>query len=226
MEKPYVDAAGQGLIVTMFYPLWDKQNNQFAGAVGIDITLNKIVENILSIQFAKTGFAFLTDGQGNIIAMPETGSRLFQVNFAKTELGSLVYYKGSLADSTNPAVKELATAIQANEQGYQTISLTDASGQLHQEMLTYNSLPALYDNNYQVDRWKIVIVVPEEEIFAAINQTRTEIQQERLRISLISLGILAVFLVSLMFFFGLHGADLEQFRLIDQVIELRIGRTI
>ncbi|KAF0106722.1 MAG: sigma-B regulation protein RsbU (phosphoserine phosphatase) [Anaerolineaceae bacterium] len=196
VEKPYVDAAGQGLIVTMFYPLWDKQTNQFAGAVGVDITLNAIVENILSIQIAETGFAFLMDGQGNIIAMPEVGSQLFQVEFTKTELGDLVYYKGALTDSRDPVVRNLAAAILANPSGSQQIDLTDASGQVHREMLAYNSLPPLSDSNYQADSWKIVVVVPEAEISEAINQTRTDIEQERLRISLISLVIAAAFLVA------------------------------
>jgi sigma-B regulation protein RsbU (phosphoserine phosphatase) len=195
VEKPYVDAAGQGLIVTMFYPLWDKQTNQFAGAVGVDITLNKIVENILSVKLAETGFAFLMDGQGNIIAMPEVGSQLFQVEFKKTELGDLVYYEGSLADSSNPEVRKLAEAILANPSGSQQIDLTDASGQVRQEMVAYNSLPPFSDSNYQADSWKIVVVVPNAEISDAIERTRVEIEQKQRDANLISLGIMMVFLV-------------------------------
>ncbi len=198
VEKPYVDAAGQGLVVTMFYPLWDHQTNQFAGAVGVDITLNKIVENILSVKIAQTGFAFLMDGEGNIIAMPEVGSQLFQVEFKKTELGSLVYYEGSLLDSTNAEVRNLAETILANPSGYLPINLTDSSGQAHQEMLAYNGLPPFSDSTYRSDSWKIVVVVSEAEISEAINQTRIDIEQERLRISLFSLGIMLAFLVIVM----------------------------
>ncbi|MCP5098914.1 MAG: hypothetical protein GY943_25460, partial [Chloroflexi bacterium] len=70
VEAPYGDAAGQGIVMTMFYPLWDKEQNDFAGAIGLDLSLDKIIEDVLSIRVAETGFAFLINSNGEIIAMP------------------------------------------------------------------------------------------------------------------------------------------------------------
>ena len=198
VEKPRVDAAGQNLLVTMFYPLWDHQKNEFAGAVGVDVTLNQIIENVLSVKIAQSGFAFLMDGEGKVIAMPETGSQLFQVQLQKTELGSLAFYEGSLLNSTSSDVRDLAETILGNPKGYQQIDLVDASGQTHSEMLAYTSLPAFYDTTYQPVNWKIVMVVPEAEISEAINNTRLDIEKQRSNISLISLGIMLAFLVIVM----------------------------
>ncbi|MEZ4619309.1 MAG: cache domain-containing protein [Caldilineaceae bacterium] len=87
IEPPYQDAAGQGLILTMFYPLWDQQTNTFAGAVGADITLNSIINNLLSITVAESGFAFLLNGNGEVIAMPAAGHELFDVDLSAIATG-------------------------------------------------------------------------------------------------------------------------------------------
>ena len=183
MEAPYQDAAGQGLMVTMFYPLWDKQANDFAGAVGADITLNKIVENVLTTRVAKTGFAFLTNSQGEIIAMPEVGHKLFDVNLAQTELGGLTYYSGSLKDSTNPRVQELAAAIVANPEGVLTVNLGDGTSQADEYMIAYDSLPALANAQYEDENWRIVVAAPSAEIFAVLNQTGQAINERSLRLT-------------------------------------------
>jgi sigma-B regulation protein RsbU (phosphoserine phosphatase) len=195
VENLRVDTKNQKLVLTMFYPLWDKQANEFAGAVQADVSLNQIVEDVLSIKLANTGFAFLIDGQGNVIAMPEAGNNLFGIKADKVELGSLVYYSGKLADSSNSAVKELAAAILADGVIGKAINLTDASGNSYEYMAAYYSLPALYNGSYQPDNWKIVMLVPTAEISTAITQAEVQIKQQQQQISFISIGIMVVFLV-------------------------------
>ena len=73
VEAPYGDAAGQGIVMTMFYPLWDHEKDDFAGAIGLDLSLGKIIEDVLAIRVAETGFAFLINSNGEVIAMPERG---------------------------------------------------------------------------------------------------------------------------------------------------------
>jgi phosphoserine phosphatase RsbU/P len=189
VEPPYADAAGQGLVVSMFYPLWDSQNNRFAGAVGADITLNNIVENVLSFKVARTGFAFLMNGQGEVIAMPEVGFQLFGIDLEETRQGSLVYYRGTLSSSNDAAVQQLATTIASNEKGLLKLSLRAENGQVRQELISYASLPALSNSSYQQDRWKIVLAVPEAEVFESLIATEAAINAERTRQVLVSLAI-------------------------------------
>jgi phosphoserine phosphatase RsbU/P len=194
VEAPYADAAGQGLVVSMFYPLWDHEQNRFAGAVGADITLNSIVENVLSFKVAKTGFAFLMNGQGEVIAMPETGFKLFGIDLTETRQGSLVYYRGALSSSSDAAVQQLAATIGTNEKGLLKVDLRGPDGQVRKELISYASLPPLSNSSYEQDRWKIVLAVPEDEVFEALNTTDSAINAERSRQVLVSLAIVLAFL--------------------------------
>ncbi len=195
VEPPYADAAGQGLVVTMFYPLWDSQNNRFAGAVGADITLNNIIENVLSFKVARTGFAFLMNGKGEVIAMPEAGFKLFGIDLTETRQGSLVYYRGALSGSSDPEVQKLATTIGANEKGLLKASLRGPNGEPRDELISYASLPPLSNSNYEQDRWKIVLAVPEAEVFESLTATEAAINAERSRQVFISLALVLGFLV-------------------------------
>lgn len=186
---PYADAAGQGLVMTMFYPLWDTQSNRFAGAVGADIKLDSIVQNILSFKVARTGFAFLMNGKGEVVAMPEVGFQLLGIDLEEIGQGSLTYYRGALSSSTSPAVQELAAAIQAEERGLLKLDLAPPGGEPRRELISFVSLPALADQDYNPDQWKIVIAVPEAEVFETLNATDAAVNAERVRISLLSLGI-------------------------------------
>jgi sigma-B regulation protein RsbU (phosphoserine phosphatase) len=190
VEPPYNDAAGQGLILTMFYPLWDHKTNTFAGAVGADITLDQIVENVLSIQVAQTGFAFLMNGKGDIIAMPEEGYRLLGVNLGETEAGGLSYLTGNIADSEETAVQEMAAQMLAEDKGIHELTLADGSGYL----VSYESLPPLTDSQYREDRWRIGVVAPKEEILAVLNETDAAIRAKSARINAASLALAALLL--------------------------------
>jgi GAF domain-containing protein/HAMP domain-containing protein len=73
---PYQDPALTGLIVTNSSPVYDN-SGRFLGVVGADVQLAKITERVLDVQIGETGFAFLIDSGGHIIAMPETGYDAF-----------------------------------------------------------------------------------------------------------------------------------------------------
>lgn len=198
VEAPYADAAGQGMMVTMFYPLWDGRAKRFAGAVGADITLSKIIANILSIHVAKTGFAFLMNGKGEIIAMPEAGYRLFQVDLKETKQGGLSYYTGSLSSSRDPAVQRMARTVLDNREGLIKLEFGQGRSGAAQagrgELIAYASLPAIADADYRADSWKIVMSVPEAEIFESLVKTHNAITDESRNLSLKSIFIVLVFL--------------------------------
>ncbi len=191
VEAPYNDAAGQGLIVTMFYPLWDHETDEFAGAVGADIVLNQIVESVLSIQVAQSGFAFLMNDKGEIIAMPEEGYNLLDISLDETAQGELSYLTGAMTDSGETAVQEMAADMLANDKGIHALTLDDGSHYL----VSYESLPPFSDYQYEEDRWRVGIIVSENEIFDVLNQTDAAIRTKSAGISAVSLALAALFLV-------------------------------
>lgn len=65
----YDDPAGQGLMITASAPIYTQ--NGFSGVLGVDITLNTIINNIKETNPIEGSYFFLIDRQGRAIAMPE-----------------------------------------------------------------------------------------------------------------------------------------------------------
>jgi hypothetical protein len=129
-DPPYEDAAGQGKIITLFYPLWNNKENKFAGVVAADVSLAKIVENILAIEIAETGFAFLINGRGEIIAVPEEDEKKLKVDVEEIERGGLKYYYRSLSTSQDSGIREVYENIMQEESGYLNITMDDGNNHI------------------------------------------------------------------------------------------------
>ncbi|MFQ6119926.1 MAG: cache domain-containing protein, partial [Methanosarcinales archaeon] len=67
----YVDAGGSGLMITSATPVYaGNKNLPLIGVVGMDVTLETLIKNVLSIE-EKNGYAFIIDNNGNIVARPD-----------------------------------------------------------------------------------------------------------------------------------------------------------
>ncbi|MBV6396107.1 MAG: hypothetical protein HFACDABA_01695 [Anaerolineales bacterium] len=73
---PYQDPAGMGLLVTNSIPVYD-QRGTFRGVMGADVQLTRIAERVAGVQIGQSGFAFLIDSEGRIIAMTDAGYAFF-----------------------------------------------------------------------------------------------------------------------------------------------------
>ncbi len=71
-SAPYLDAARNGLVITSSMPVFDGTNT-FRGVVAMDVQLTRVSSLVSSIHVGKTGYAFIIDGSGRLIAMPEAG---------------------------------------------------------------------------------------------------------------------------------------------------------
>jgi GAF domain-containing protein/HAMP domain-containing protein len=71
---PYLDSAGNGLVVTVSHPVYDAHGT-FRGVVAADVQLAKITAQASGIQIGKTGYAMLLDEAGHVIGMPPAGYR-------------------------------------------------------------------------------------------------------------------------------------------------------
>ncbi|MBE2220025.1 MAG: SpoIIE family protein phosphatase [Anaerolineae bacterium] len=196
VEAPYGDAAGQGAVMTMFYPLWDHEKDEFAGAVGLDISLDKIIEDVLSIRVAQTGFAFLVNSQGEVIAMPEQAYDLLGIEQELIDHGGLSFNSGLMNEAQETAVQDLAAALQTDTEGVFKLNLA-ADNTSH--LIAFASLPPLSNNQYAEDIWKIGIVVPEAEILEVINETGSAITDRSNQISTISMAMVVGFLLIVTF---------------------------
>ncbi len=77
-SEPYQDPAGTGLIVTSATPVYD-QEGKFKGVIAADVLLVKISDQIGAIRVGQTGFAYLIDPAGHLIAMHEASTNAFRI---------------------------------------------------------------------------------------------------------------------------------------------------
>jgi len=68
----YVDAVGQGLMVTAAAPVYTTRDG-FIGVVGVDVTLKDLSANVEAARLLGGGYSFLVDETGHAIALPEQG---------------------------------------------------------------------------------------------------------------------------------------------------------
>jgi sigma-B regulation protein RsbU (phosphoserine phosphatase) len=198
-DPPYEDAAGQGKIFTLFYPLWNSQKNAFAGVAAADVSLAKILANVMNVHVAKTGYAVLINGDGEIIAMPDQADKSLKVKTEKIERNSLTYYYRSLSSSQDAGIQKAYARIMGYKSDYMTVPMDD--GQSH--VLVYASLDPINNTQYKTDSWKVLINVPERETLDTLFQTYGAITSLNSRTTIISLIVVAaiVAIVTLFTFF-------------------------
>ena len=182
-NQPYGDAAGGGKVITVFYPLWNKQQNRFAGAVGADVSLANIVDSILSVRIAKTGYAFLINSAGEIIAQPDQAQADLLTEEQVLKRSGLDYYYRSLHTSKNASIQEIYQDIISEESGFSPVLM----GNGEKGLLKFDSIIPINTANYEADSWKIVMITPEKEIFETLIETEAVIRNQNNRTTLISL---------------------------------------
>lgn len=74
---PRQSPAGTGLAISVSVPVYFK--DEFKGVMTADFQLQRIAEQISAIRVGSTGYAFLVDNDGHIIAMPPQGYEFFQL---------------------------------------------------------------------------------------------------------------------------------------------------
>ena len=74
---PRQDPAGTGLIVSVSAPVYFK--DEFKGVMTGDFQLQRIADQINTVKVGTTGYAFLVDSDGHIIAMPPQGYEFFNL---------------------------------------------------------------------------------------------------------------------------------------------------
>lgn len=190
-DPPYEDAAGQGKIITLFYPLWNHAENKFGGVVAADVSLSKIVENILGIHVAQTGYAVLLNGKGEIVAMSEKAEQSLKVAVEEINRNGLIYYYRTLASSQDAGMRQVYNRIMSEKAGYLRVDMDD--GERH--VLVFDSLEPINDTQYNPDNWKILINVPAKEILSTLFETHRAITAQNARTSLISLVVVGCLIV-------------------------------
>lgn len=161
----YWDPAGLGWMVSNVAPVY--QADVLKGVVGIDITLEKMVHEIIDIQVEETGFAFLMSGRGQAIAFPERAA-------------GFLGFEGSLVGDFGNDEEFSFFLTEANDKAFQMIVEEMRGGGHGLTTYTEPSTGKAYYVAYHpvsLTHWSVGIAVPVEEVIAPALRTNTQITE-------------------------------------------------
>ncbi len=176
----YVDPAGSGWMVSAIAPSY--VGDTLEAVVGIDITIDTIVNDLLDVSLPWDGYAILISRDGTILAMPEQG----EVDFGMSELTSYSYQEAIHSDTFKPSdfnifrrgdTIDLATELEENSQGSATLTLQERMA------VSWAEIPGV--------GWKVLVLTPENEIYAESIRLRKQLDI----VALLMLGSLFVFYI-------------------------------
>ncbi len=187
--ETYLDPAGQGWMMSCIAPVY---NDDFLeGVVGIDITIDVFLQNILNMKLPWGAQAFLVDAKGTIMAMPEAVEQLFGL----TELRTHVYEQQVAQDTFKP---ETFNLLKTTIPGVaETISRILAANQSVEELNLSSGQYLLAHATERESGWKLMVVADKQAILEPI--TTMEKQAKRIGYA----AVCGMFLFYVMFIFYL-----------------------
>ncbi|ESW61225.1 MAG: ATPase [Rhodobacter sp. CACIA14H1] len=182
----YVDPAGSGWMVSAIAPVYALDRPDYLeGVVGIDITIDTIVDQVLDIDLEGDGYAILVGRDGTILALPPAA----ESDLGLSELLDHSYEEAILEDTfkpdsfniyRRPELADLAAAIQSGPAG-------NARADLGRPMIAGW---ATVDG----PNWKLVTLTSEESVLSGASTLREQL-------ALVSKAMLAILVLFYLGFF-------------------------
>lgn len=136
--EPYVDAQTGKLVISVISPIMP--GNTFTGVLSSDISLDSIVQKVLSVKVGQSGYAFLIDKTGTIMVHPNKELVLKKkIQDIFPDLGNVI----SALPATPTGIAEYDTAASAKN-------------------LAYTPIPSA--------GWYLCVTVPKTEAFSIVNK--------------------------------------------------------
>jgi signal transduction histidine kinase len=158
----YLDPAGQGWMLSCITPVY--QGDTFEGVVGLDVTTEKIVNNVLKMDLPWQAAAFLAEENGMILAMPGPVEALFGLTELKSHVYSSAISKEQLKPQDfnlfgmkDPELVERFKDILANQRTLSTIPTKDGPAFLVQGIIPETG-------------WRVCVVIKEADVFASLDK--------------------------------------------------------
>ncbi len=172
-SDPYLDAALHGLVITSSYPVFDSKG-AFRGVIAMDIQLNRITNIVSSIHIGETGYAFVVDKDGRLIAMPAEGYKDLGISASALPLGDVVD-PAKFGNKLPADFASLLANMGAGQSGLDTISVGGV-----QRFVVYRPIPEV--------GYSLAIVVPSQELLAGSASAKQQLsvsETDTLQVSLV-----------------------------------------
>lgn len=170
-EDPYVDLAGDGMMITVSYPLYQK--DKLLGVASRDITLDQLSASVLknTLIYDDT-IAFIVDKSGKAISNtnPEMQNEINEIN--KKDYRAILYYrneeglkaiqKNGILSSQFQEMNEITERVLKNYNPDQNSLSFSYEGKKEYEVFTAR---------VPVTGWFIISVIPDQSLFEASEKT-------------------------------------------------------
>ncbi len=157
----YKDPAGQGWMTSAIAPVYIAK--KLEGVVGVDVTVDTIVAEVLDLKIPWQGYGLLVSRDGNVIAMPKVGEQ----DWGKKELTAKKIEGENSHNTLAPAefniyttatistsMRKLVDSIRKHDTG---IMSADLGGK---RIVSWSLIPET--------GWKLIITIPEDKIFHSV----------------------------------------------------------
>jgi GAF domain-containing protein/HAMP domain-containing protein len=178
-SAPYQDAALNGLVITGSIPVYD-DNDSFRGVAAIDVLLNTVTQQVSSITVGRTGYGFLIDKQGRVIAMSEKGYADF--NLTKTEMQSGDLENLSLLNRVPMDVFLVLTKMTSWQTGVRQVEINGVN-----RYVAYQPIPVV--------GYSLGIVISEDEVLQDFVDTINTVEDETRNTLISAVGVSMFILV-------------------------------
>ena len=150
----YVDPAGKGWLVSSIAPAY--RGDFLEAVVGADVTIDRIVADVLSQHVPWQGFLLLIGKSGTLLALPPQGEALFNLR----ELTRHDYVDAIRADTFKPEEFNVYSRPDLAGIGAMLKAQPSGSGRLDGQsphLVAWETIPAV--------GWKLMSLVPEQAVF-------------------------------------------------------------
>lgn len=202
-RAPYVDDAGNGLLVTASVPIY--REDAFRGIVGVDISLSQLIARLNALRPTPGAHALLVDDAGRLVAashgaLTTLGVAISPASDTPTEVVGVNLFEAQ------PPLRE---ALAAEESGFGAA------------MLEFQGIPvALAHASLPNPRWKLAVIAPLAELTESVGVVRAAIGRNAETTLQLTLAIIA-----LCFLFALLGVVLLSRRWLTQPIATLVEAT-
>ncbi|MEO1270130.1 MAG: ATP-binding protein, partial [Myxococcota bacterium] len=179
----YVDPAGQGWMASCIAPVYPNPEGRLEGVVGLDITVETFVKQVLSMKLPWGAYGMLVDRSGTLMAIPEQAEQDWNLEELKGYSYAETIKKDTFKpDNFNlykrPDTQALGRLLAVNAEGMSAVESEQGK-----RLVSWATIPET--------GWKLLVVVPEENVYA-----QASLVGERFRdVGLAMLGGLVLFYV-------------------------------
>ena len=180
VTPPVQDGLTGDLVLTMSQPLANETYDEFEGTLSYDVSIGEITSLIEDISISDTGFAFVTQSNGNVFAVNEYGQKtLGLLNDEASTIDSTEGFnrlERFLTNSSHESVKNLVMN-KTNDSVLETIVIDDIEYIFASRNL-YEYQSWLPEQSFFDETWQIGFLVPKEEVYKMYNRIEKGINSQ------------------------------------------------